>query len=92
MSSISHGMNVDDVRNLGNRLKSQHAETIRGLMREIEQAVNNTSSTWVGPDGERFRSWWPQKRSALTAIANDLDGFGQSALNNAQEQEQVSGR
>ena len=92
MSSISHGMNIDEVRNLGNRLKTQHAEAIRALMREVEQMVSATSSTWVGPDGERFRSWWPEKKSALTAIANDLDGFGQSALNNASEQEQVSGR
>ncbi len=92
MANISHGMNIVEVRNAGNRLQNHHAESIRGLMREIEGMVNDTSGTWIGPDGDRFRSWWPEKRSALTAIADDLHGFGQSALNNAQEQEDVSGR
>ena len=91
MANISHGMNIGEVRSLGNRLQSHHAESIRGLQREIEQMVNNTSSTWLGPDGERFRGWWPEKRAALNAIAEDLHGFGQSALNNASAQETASG-
>jgi uncharacterized protein YukE len=92
MAQISHGMNIGEVRSLGGRLQSHYAESIRGLMREMEQLVNNTSTMWVGPDAEAFRSWWPEKRAALTAIAEDLHGFGQSALNNANEQESVSGR
>ena len=92
MTQISHGMNIGEVRNLGTRLQQQYAESIRGLMREIEGLVNNTTTTWVGPDAEAFRSWWPDKRTALNAIADDLHGFGQSALNNVSEQESVSGR
>ncbi|MCC6436844.1 MAG: WXG100 family type VII secretion target [Acidimicrobiales bacterium] len=88
--NISHGMNITEVRNVGTRLQSEHAEAIRNLMRDVENMVNNTASTWVGPDGERFRSWWPEKRAALNAIADDLHGFGQSALNNAQQQQDVS--
>ena len=83
-------MDVGAVRTMGNRLQNHHAESIRGLMQEIEGMVNETSSTWVGQDAERFRGWWPEKRRALLAIADDLHGFGQSALNNAQEQETAS--
>ena len=84
------GMDVGEVRNMGRRLQDHHAESIRGLMQEIEGMVNQTESTWVGSDANRFRSWWPEKRRALLAIADDLHGFGQSALNNAQEQENAS--
>lgn len=90
--AISHGMNIAEVKNLGTKLQRQHAEAINQLTKEIESLVSATSSTWVGPDGERFRSWWPEKRAALNAIANDLHGFGQSALNNAREQEDISNR
>lgn len=92
MAHISHGMNVADVRNLGFRLQRHYAESIRGLMREIEGMVNGTTSTWVGPDADAFRSWWPEKRAALNMIAEDLHGFGQSAINNASDQETASGR
>lgn len=92
MANISHGMNIGEVRNLGNKLQRQHAEAINSLAKEIESLVNQTSSTWVGPDAERFRSWWPEKRATLNAIAQDLHGYGQSALNNAQEQEDVANR
>lgn len=88
--AISHGMNIGEVRQLGTRLQNQYAESIRDVMRQVEQMVNGTQGTWIGPDADRFRSWWPDKRAALNAIADDLHGFGQSALNNAQEQENVS--
>ena len=87
-----HGMDIGAVRNMGQRLQNQHSESIKSLMTEIEGMVNDTSATWVGPDAEKFRGWWPEKRRALMAIADDLHGFGQSALNNATEQENTSGR
>jgi len=90
--AITHGMDPEAVRQLGNRLQQTYSPEIENLMRQMEQMVNNTSSTWVGPDAERFRGWWPEKRAALQAIANDLHGFGQAALNNVSEQEGASGR
>jgi hypothetical protein len=91
MANISHGMNVTEIENLGRKLQQTYAEDVSRVMREIETLVNNTSGTWLGRDANDFRSWWPAKRNALKAIAADLHGFGQSALNNATEQKNVSG-
>ena len=91
MANLSHGMNVQEVENLGHKLLNTYAAQITQFMTQIEQLVNNTSDTWAGKDANDFRSWWPAKRNALKAIATDLHGFGQSALNNASEQKSASG-
>jgi uncharacterized protein YukE len=85
-------MNVEEVERLGKQLQGTYAAEIRRFMSEIEKLVNNTNGIWIGKDGNDFRSWWPAKRNALRAIAEDLHGFGQSALNNASEQRTVSDR
>ena len=90
--AVSHGMNIEAVRALGNKLQQDYASRIDAVITELNNAVSDTSSTWIGPDAEAFRSWWPAKKSALQAIREDLFGFGQSALNNASEQENASGR
>ena len=91
MANLSHGMNVGAVEDLGHKLQNTYAAQINQFMSQIEHLVNNTSNTWVGKDANDFRSWWPAKRNALKAIATDLNGFGQSALNNASEQRTASG-
>jgi uncharacterized protein YukE len=86
--NISHGMNVDEVRQLGANLKSISGQ-INDMVNQLNAKVNNTS--WVGPDAARFKNeWWPQHRQHLQKMGQDLAGFGQSALNNATEQENVS--
>lgn len=90
--AISHGMNPEAVRALGNKLQQHYSTEIDAMMRQIQQLVQETTSTWVGPDAEQFRGWWPEKAAHLKAISEDLFGFGQSALNNVSEQEGVSGR
>lgn len=86
--SMSHGMDVEQVRAMGNLLKRKSAD-IQAMISEIEASVS--SAPWAGPDAEQFRgSQWPEHRSHLTNIASQLDGFGQSALNNASEQESTS--
>ena len=86
MTSIDHGMSVSDVEALGHKLQDSYAAEIRQAIAQLEQLVKSTTSSWVGKDGDEFRSWWPSKRSKLAAIADDLHGYGQSALNNAHEQ------
>ena len=84
MSNISHGMNVAEVRDLGTRLK-QISQQITDMANTLNAKVNDTS--WVGADAQRFKNeWWPQHRARLTQLRTDLDGFGQSAMNNASEQ------
>ena len=90
--ALSHGMNIEAVRALGNKLQQDYASRIDSIISELNSAVNATSSTWIGPDAENFRSWWPDKKNHLQAIREDLFGFGQSALNNASEQESASSR
>ncbi len=90
MANISHGMNVTEVKDLGNKLK-QISQQITDMVNMLNGKVNSTS--WLGPDASRFKDqWWPQHRQHLQSMASDLSGFGQSALNNASEQEQVSSR
>lgn len=86
--AISHGMNIQEVKNLGHRLQQQ-AQHLQDLVRQLEGQINGT--TWVGPDATTFKNqWWPEHRQHLSQAAEGLRGFGQSALNNASAQEQVS--
>ncbi len=88
--AISHGMNIEEVRSLGQRLK-QESQNLQNIMSSLQGLVQNT--TWVGPDAQQFKGpWWDGHRGNLQKIVQDLDGFGQSAINNATEQENVSGR
>lgn len=75
---------------MGNLLKRKSSD-IQALISEIEASV--ASAPWEGPDAQAFKgTQWPDHRTQLTNIASQLDGFGQSALNNASEQESTSSR
>lgn len=89
MAAVTHGMNPDEVEALGQQLK-QMASQISDICGQLNSKVNST--TWVGPDANMFKGdWWPQHQQHLNKVSQDLDGFGQSALNNASEQRNVSG-
>lgn len=89
MSNLTHGMNLEEVEELGHALK-ERAKAISATAGQIDRRVHST--TWAGPDAEKFRgSWWPTHKAKLYATAKELDGLGQSALNNACEQRRVSG-
>lgn len=86
--TIDQGMNVAEVKQLGEALKS-----VSGKLDAIVQLLNSKvgSTTWVGPDATKFKNdWWPGHRGRLQQLRTDLDGFGQSALNNASDQEHAS--
>ena len=86
--SFTHGMNVEQVRQLGNTLQSK-AEEVRSLVGQIDGQLNGT--TWEGPDAQRFKgSEWPEHKNRLMQAAEVLQNFGQSALNNASAQESTS--
>lgn len=89
MSNITHGMNVEEVRRLGADLRSL-GDRLDEMAKRLDGCVSG--ATWTGPDSKKFKQdWWPKHRSNLQGIANDLRGFGDSAKNNADEQERVSG-
>lgn len=86
--NITSGMNIDEVRNLGQQLKAKGQEILQ-LVNQLNGLIHNTS--WVGPDANNFKGpWWDGHRAHLNKIAQDLEGFGQSALNNASEQQNIS--
>lgn len=87
--TIDQGMNVSEVKELAESLKSV-AKRFDSILQLLNQKVSGT--TWVGPDAAKFKNeWWPGHRDRLQQLRTDLDGFGQSALNNAAEQERASG-
>ena len=90
MAAVTHGMNPDEVERLGRKLQ-EDAANLQATLKAIQKLVHST--TWVGPDADTFKNqWWPDHQTRLSNAANDLHGFGQSALNNASEQRNVSGR
>lgn len=87
--AITHGMNPEEVNNLGVFLQNDVVSRITGIINDLNSRVSNT--TWVGPDAVAFKDqWWPEHRNQLKAISDQLHGFGQSAKNNASEQTDVS--
>lgn len=86
--ALTHGMNIEEVRALGQFLQQQKG-VIEGIINQIESKVS--AAGWEGPDAQRFKGeWWPKHKAALQQTGEELHGFGQSALNNASAQEQAS--
>lgn len=83
------GMNLAEVRQLAEQLRAG-AETLRAIVSTVDGRVSHTS--WVGPDADRFKyEWWPGHRQLMLQAADHIQGLGQSARNNAEEQERTSG-
>ncbi len=86
--SIFTGMDIPAVRQLSQQMAAK-ADEIRSLTQQLTGQLQNTA--WVGPDRERFHAdWTGQYCAALTNVAHGLDDAAQRALQNANEQEQVS--
>ncbi|HRV69137.1 MAG TPA: WXG100 family type VII secretion target [Marmoricola sp.] len=86
------GMDVDLVRGIGNQLKNK-ANDIETIITQIDNLINQAIGAWQGNDANQFRDWWNQQhRPAMSRAAEAVEGLGQSAMNNADEQEGVSNR
>jgi hypothetical protein len=86
--SFTHGMNVEQVRQLGHLLQAK-ADEIITMLGQIDSQLNST--TWEGPDAQQFKGqWWPEHKGRLQQVSEGIRGFGQSALNNASAQEDAS--
>lgn len=85
------GMDVDQITAAGNALK-QRAADIDTLVTKIDGIVRSMPGIWDGPDAQQFvNEWWPEHKKTLVAASSHVAGLGQSALNNASEQREVSG-
>jgi surface antigen len=88
MAQLTHGMNIDQVEELGRFLQGR-ASALEAIAKEIDGRVRGTS--WIGTDANRFQNqWWPEHRNRMTTMAETVKGFGQSALNNASDQRRTS--
>ncbi len=86
--TVTHGMNPDEVEQLGRDLQNC-GDSFQTLAQTIHDQVRATS--WEGNDAYLFKhQWWPDHLVALRTVGNELHGYGQSALNNAQEQRNIS--
>lgn len=88
MSSITHGMDVGETRQLAARL-DQHGDALVAAHREVGGSL--ARAQWLGRDAETFRTEW--KRSlgpALTRSANGLDALAGELRRQAAEQEAAS--
>ena len=84
------GMDADVVEQMGNQLRQQ-ANEIGTVINQINNLVGQMEAHWWGPDAQTFcNDWWPQHRQELQAAQQNIDGLGQSALNNATDQRNVS--
>ncbi len=85
MNGNTHGMNVEEVQQLGRFLQRDAVEQVVRISDGLDRQVSRTS--WVGPEGTRFRTeWWPEKRRQLRRISDELSQFGDQAITNAKEQ------
>src|SRR3954467_15996951 len=85
------GMDVEAVRRTASELRRQAGE-IRAVEALVDAIVGQISGSWQGNTARRFVSdWHGHHRAALLLLADRVDGLGQSALNNAAEQETASG-
>ena len=91
--AFSSGMNVGEVRGLAKRLDDQAGKINGELISQINGILSSLESNWQGGDFVKFKGWWEtEHRPRLQKLAEDISGLAQSARNNAQEQENVSGR
>lgn len=82
------GADVEQLEALG-RLLQAKADEIRAVVGSIDGRL--PYAPWVGRRAAAFREQvWPAHQRELWRIADNLEGLGQSALNNAAEQRAAS--
>lgn len=89
--TFSHGMNTDQIRGIGNRLKGVASNDIANLIGQIDKLVNDAASNWSGKDSNQFKTdWTGTHKKALKKLQSSLDAYGQKAISNANKQETTS--
>ncbi len=85
------GMNVDQVQNDGNQMKSVGTDGIPHVISQIDGIVSSLAGNWHGPDSEQFvNDWNNTHKPNLTTIAQQVAQQGTTALQNVEAQRQTS--
>lgn len=84
------GMDPDEVERIGRDLQNQ-ANALQNVVTAVEKAINEAQNAWKGSDAEKFRDTWvSQYKSPISNAVQAIDGLGQTAIQNAADQRQVS--
>lgn len=84
------GMDVDVVEQAGVMLHQQAARLV-DLVGQIDRLVHQVQGTWLGSRSRRLVDVdWPRSRALLRQAAEEVEGLGTSARNNARDQRTVS--
>jgi WXG100 family type VII secretion target len=84
------GMDVEQVTNVGHQLQGQ-SDAISQVITHVEGLISQAESVWKGGDADGFRdTWHGHYKPAMLQVQQALHGLGQSAINNATEQRNVS--
>ncbi|MET1089368.1 MAG: hypothetical protein ABWY04_19975 [Arthrobacter sp.] len=82
------GADVDQLRQLGNKLKSGASE-IEAQRSTLTKALDSVN--WLGPDADKFKGEWQSTHATLlTKVAEALREAGTKATQNAEQQTQAS--
>lgn len=81
------GMDIDEVRMLGQRLTASGSE-IGAIIALVSGSLQATS--WIGPDANRTREEWARHRTALAEATKYLVAAAELANRNADAQEMTS--
>lgn len=83
-------MDPDAINGFGHQLKTQE-NSLHSIISAVDGIINQMEGAWKGADATEFQGWWTsQHRPALMAAATAVGGLGQSAFNNATQQEAAS--
>lgn len=84
------GMDIAGVRQLGGNLQNQ-ANQLDQFIRNVTTLIMQAQQIWRGPDATRFvDSWNSQFRPQLMAASAAVRRLGETAVQNAAEQEAAS--
>lgn len=83
-------MDVAAVEATGRQLTAK-GHDVNGLVHKVDSLINQADSNWWGARGKQFvHEWRSIHRPALLRVATSIEGLGQSAINQAKEQREVS--
>ncbi len=88
---MSH-LGMDDVLVEGvARQLSQQAAHLKGIIGQIDAAVQRATATWTGKDAEDFLALWSgQHRTALNQLQQAIELLSSEAMRSVREQRAIS--
>ncbi len=85
------GMDPDEIQRIGGQLQGQ-SDQLQGIISAVDNLVHHAEGAWKGQDAMQFvESWRSQYKGPMTQAVHALADLGKSAMQNAEQQRNVSG-